>query len=126
MIHEEVDKFMELFPGEGLTFDDVSLMTRYSDFLPGEACVKSQFSRNVSLNVPFVSAAMDTVTENEMAIAMAMHGGLGVIHKNLTEVRQAEEVRRVKGHLNGLIEAPVTFDSEMTVSEMRVNAKDAS
>ncbi len=109
---------MALFPGEGLTFDDVSLITRYADFLPHETEIKTQFSRNIPLNIPFASAAMDTVTESAMAIAMAMNGGIGVVHKNLSSKRQADEVRRVKGYLNGLIENPVTFRPDKTVAEM--------
>ncbi len=118
MLSPETDKFMALFPGEGLTFDDVSLCTRYADFLPNETAVNTRFTRSIKLNVPFVSAAMDTVTESEMAVAMAMGGGIGVIHKNLEPERQADEVRRVKQYLNGLIEAPVTFTANMRVSEI--------
>ena len=70
-----IDKFMEAFPQEGLTFDDISLITRYADFLPDEADISTSFSKNIKLNIPFVSAAMDTVTESEMAIAMAKLGG---------------------------------------------------
>ena len=79
-----IDQFMAAFPFEGLTFDDISLVTQYADFLPHDADVSTRFSRNVTLNIPFVSAAMDTVTESAMAIAMAQLGGLGVIHKNLS------------------------------------------
>ena len=94
-----VDEFMAAFPFEGLTFDDISLVTQYADFLPHDADVSSYFSRRVKLNIPFVSAAMDTVTESSMAIAMARLGGIGVIHKNLDPERQAEEVRKVKYYL---------------------------
>lgn len=113
-----IDKFMAAFPFEGLTFDDISLVTQYADFLPHDADISSKFSRNVKLNIPFVSAAMDTVTESEMAIAMARLGGIGVIHKNLTIERQAEEVRKVKQYLNGIIRTPVTFHPEQTIAEM--------
>ncbi len=113
-----IDQFMAAFPFEGLTFDDISLTTRYADFLPAEADISSRFSRRVKLNIPFVSAAMDTVTESEMAIAMAKLGGLGVIHKNLSPERQAEEVRKVKYYLNGVIHNPITFHPDQTVGEM--------
>ncbi|MBN2448792.1 MAG: IMP dehydrogenase [Lentisphaeria bacterium] len=102
----------------GLTFDDVSLVTRYADFLPAETDVSSRFSRNIPLNIPFVSAAMDTVTESQMAIAMAKLGGLGVVHKNLTPARQAGEVERVKHYLNGLIASPIVFYSDMKIAEV--------
>ena len=118
MLSQDVEQFMARFQGEGLTFDDVSLCTRYADFLPHETSVKTMFSRNIPLNIPFVSAAMDTVTEAEMAIAMAMSGGLGVMHKNLDADRQAEEVARVKHYLNGLIDKPVTFPPDIRVVEL--------
>ena len=113
-----VDQFMAAFPFEGLTFDDISLVTQYADFLPHDADVSSYFSRHVKLNIPFVSAAMDTVTESGMAIAMARLGGIGVIHKNLEPERQAEEVRKVKYYLNGIIRKPVIFHDNQTVAEM--------
>ena len=113
-----IDEFMTAFKFEGLTFDDISLITQYADFAPEQADVASYFSRNVKLNIPFVSAAMDTVTEGDMAIAMARLGGLGVIHKNLSIERQAQEVRRVKLYLNGIIKLPVVFHPDQTVAEM--------
>lgn len=113
-----IDEFMGAFKFEGLTFDDISLITQYADFAPEQAEVASYFSRNVKLNIPFVSAAMDTVTEGDMAIAMARLGGLGVIHKNLSIERQAQEVRRVKLYLNGIIKLPVVFHPDQTVAEM--------
>ena len=111
-----IDQFMAAFPFEGLTFDDISLVTQYADFLPHDADVSTRFSRNVTLNIPFVSAAMDTVTESAMAIAMAQLGGLGVIHKNLSIEKQAEEVRKVKYYLNGIIRTPVVFHPDQTVA----------
>ena len=113
-----MDDFMGTFKHEGLTFDDISLITQYADFLPSETNIETQFTRNIHLNVPFVSAAMDTVTESEMAIAMAKLGGIGVIHKNLTPERQAEEVRKVKYYLNGFIRTPISFSPDQTVEEM--------
>ncbi len=113
-----IDQFMATFPFEGLTFDDISLVVQYADFLPHDADISSKFSRNVKLNIPFVSAAMDTVTESSMAIAMARLGGIGVIHKNLSIQRQADEVRKVKFYLNGVIQTPITFHPDQTVAEM--------
>ena len=118
MLSPHVESLMAQFAHEGLTFDDVSLVTQYADFQPHEASITSQFSRNIQLHTPFVSAAMDTVTEADMAIAMALAGGIGVVHKNLTEEKQADEVRRVKTYLNGLIENPVCFRDSMTIEEL--------
>ncbi len=113
-----IDEFMSRFKFEGLTFDDISLVTRYADFLPDDSDTSSNFTRNVKLKIPFASAAMDTVTESEMAIAMACLGGMGIIHKNLTVDLQAAEVAKVKHYLNGLIKDPVVFNPEQTVEEM--------
>ena len=113
-----LDRFMKKFEFEGLTFDDISLLTQYADFLPGETDISTVFSKNIKMNIPFVSAAMDTVTESTMAIAMAKLGGIGVIHKNLDPARQADEVRKVKQYLNGLIRNPVVFHEDITVEEM--------
>jgi len=114
----EMDQFMASFPCEGLTFDDVSLETRYADFLPDNTDIASRFSRNIPVNVPYISAAMDTVTETEMAIAMARLGGLGVIHKNQTVKSQADQVSKVKHYLNGLIMNPVVFTQDMLLSDV--------
>jgi IMP dehydrogenase len=118
MSNKYIDELMSKFQHEGLTFDDLSLITLYSDFLPSEASVASNFTKNISLNIPFISAAMDTVTESEMAIAMARLGGIGVIHKNLSINIQSDEVKNVKHYLNGLIKKPVTFNPEQTIMEM--------
>ncbi len=118
MINEEIRRLMNFYEFDGLTFDDVSLVVKYSDILPEETDVASKFSRKIGLNVPFISAAMDTVTESKMAIAMATVGGIGVIHKNLSIERQVEEVGKVKHYLNGLIDEPVVFHPEQTVTEM--------
>ena len=118
MLNEYIRKFMEAQGYEALTFNDVSMETIYADFLPGEAVTSTRFSRNISLNAPFISAAMDTVTEHAMAIEMAKLGGIGVIHKNLTPARQAEEAQRVKQYLHGLILHPVVFKKDMKVSEI--------
>jgi len=117
--NKHLDKFMGTFPHEGLTFDDVSLITQYADFLPGDTDITSRLSTNINLNIPFISAAMDTVTEANMAIAMALHGGIGIIHKNLDYQEQADHVERVKHHLNGLIKKPITFNSGQTLAEIK-------
>ena len=114
-INSQVAAFMKQFPFEGLTFDDVTLVTRYADFLPDEANLSTRLTSRVSLNMPFVSAAMDTVTEAGMAIAMAKLGGIGVIHKNLPAEEQTQHVKRVKHYLNGLILKPVAFRSSDTI-----------
>ena len=119
-----VSALMEHFAFEGLTFDDVSLVTQYADFLPDATSIQTRLTSRVSLNIPFVSAAMDTVTESRMAIAMAMLGGIGVIHKNLAIDRQCEEVHRVKQHLNGLIVNPVTFVEGQTIADVTAARKE--
>lgn len=102
---------------EGLTFDDVLLIPAYSEVLPREVSLKGQFSRHIPLNIPVVSAAMDTVTEATMAIAVAREGGIGVIHKNMSIAEQAAQVRRVKRAENGLIADPITITAEQTVGD---------
>ena len=102
---------------EGLTFDDVLLIPAYSEVLPREVSLQGQFSRHITLNIPVVSAAMDTVTEAPMAIAVAREGGIGVIHKNMSIAQQAAQVRRVKRAENGLIADPITITAERTVGD---------
>ena len=102
---------------EGLTFDDVLLVPAYSEVLPREVDIRTRFSRNIRLNIPIVSAAMDTVTEAPLAIALAREGGIGVIHKNMSIVEQAAQVRRVKRAENGMIYDPVTISKENTVGD---------
>ena len=102
---------------EGLTFDDVLLIPAYSEVLPREVSLGTRFSRNIALNIPIVSAAMDTVTEAPMAIALAREGGIGVIHKNMTIEEQAAHVRRVKRAENGMITDPVTIHKDQTVGD---------
>ncbi|SNR33267.1 IMP dehydrogenase [Lutibacter agarilyticus] len=104
------------FVGEGLTYDDVLLIPAYSEILPREVSIQTKFSKNITLNVPIVSAAMDTVTESDMAIAMAREGGIGVLHKNMTIEQQATEVRKVKRSESGMILEPVTITKDETVS----------
>jgi len=105
------------FFGEGLTYDDVLLVPAYSEVLPRDTNLSSMFSRNIELKVPIVSAAMDTVTESAMAIAIARQGGIGVVHKNMTIDQQANEVRRVKRSENGMIQDPVTLERHATVGD---------
>ena len=102
---------------EGLTFDDVLLIPAYSEVLPREVSLSCRFSRNITLNIPIVSAAMDTVTEAPMAIALAREGGIGVIHKNMSVAAQAAEVRTVKRSENGMINDPVTINQDQTVGD---------
>ncbi|MDW8459420.1 MAG: IMP dehydrogenase [Verrucomicrobiota bacterium] len=123
-INRHLDQFMRAFPHEALTFDDVSLVAEYADFLPAEADLTTRLSRNIQLNIPFLSSAMDTVTESRMAIAMAMLGGIGIIHKNLTIERQSALVRDVKHHLNGLIVSPVTFRDSQTIEDVHRTRKE--
>ena len=102
------------FVGEGLTYDDVLLVPNYSEVLPREVKLHAQFSRNIQLKAPIVSAAMDTVTESNMAIAMARNGGIGVVHKNMSIAAQANEVRKVKRSESGMIQDPVTLAEDAT------------
>jgi IMP dehydrogenase len=101
----------------GLTFDDVLLIPAHSQVLPRETQLKTRLSRNLSINIPFISAAMDTVTESQMAIAIAREGGIGFLHKNMTIERQAEEVRKVKRADSGLILDPITLNPNNTVRD---------
>ena len=107
--------------GQGFTYDDVLLVPSYSTKLPREVSTISSFSRNIPLNIPIVSAAMDTVTESEMAIAMAREGGIGVLHKNMTIEEQAENVRSVKRSESGMILDPVTLPVTALVSDANAN-----
>jgi len=100
-----------------LTFDDVLLVPRHSTVVPSQVDVTSRFTRNIHLNVPIASAAMDTVTESGLAIAMAQHGGIGVIHKNLSVDEQASEVDRVKRSESGMIVNPITLSPEHRIYE---------
>src|SRR3954462_10646638 len=102
---------------EGLTFDDVLLIPAYSDILPSETNVATRFSRNISLNIPLCTSAMDTVTEASLAIALAQQGGIGVIHKNFSIEEQAEEVDKVKRSESGMIVDPVTIHQDGLVSD---------
>ena len=100
-----------------LTFDDVLLVPQFSSILPKEVQLKSNLTRNIKLNIPIISAAMDTVTESRMAIAMAREGGIGVIHKNLSIEDQVKEVDRVKRSESGMILDPITLSVDATVGD---------
>ena len=114
-------KFSDKFIGKGLTYDDVLLVPAYSEVLPREVSITSNFSRNIGLNVPIVSAAMDTVTESRMAIAMAQEGGIGVLHKNMTIEDQANKVRTVKRAESGMIIDPVVLTINSFVKDAKEN-----
>lgn len=105
--------------GQGLTYDDVLLIPNYSEVLPREVSIQTRFTKNITLNVPIISAAMDTVTESAMAIAMAREGGIGVLHKNMTIEQQALEVRKVKRAESGMIIDPVTLQMNATVGDAK-------
>ena len=117
--------FTDKVVSEGLTFDDVLLLPEYSEVLPRNVDLTTQFSRNITMNIPIVSAAMDTVTEAPLAIAMAREGGLGVIHKNMSIASQAKQVKIVKRAENGMIYDPITISKDETVGDalllMRTN-----
>jgi len=109
------------FVGQGLTYDDVLLVPSYSEILPRDVTISSRFSRNIGLNVPIVSAAMDTVTESQMAIAMAQEGGIGVLHKNMSIEEQAVKVRTVKRAESGMIIDPVVMKINTSVKDAKDN-----
>lgn len=111
------DQDSKQFFGEGLTFDDVLLMPGYSQVLPRDVEIKTKLTKNITLNVPLLSAAMDTVTEAKLAIALAREGGLGILHKNMTIEEQAAQVRKVKRSESGLIIDPVTLLADATIGD---------
>lgn len=104
--------------GEALTFDDVLLVPAHSTILPKEASLKTQLSREISLNIPILSAAMDTVTESRLAIALAQQGGIGIIHKNISTSRQATEVRKVKKYESGIVQDPITVTPSTSLRDV--------
>src|SRR5215218_2482579 len=104
-------------PREALTFDDVLLKPGLSDTLPSEADIRSRITRTISLNVPIVASAMDTVTESKMAIAMAQAGGLGVLHRNFEPADQAAQVRQVKKFESGMVVNPLTIGPQATLAD---------
>ena len=110
--------------GEGLTYDDVLLVPAFSDILPREVSTQTKFTRNITINIPILSAAMDTVTESSMAIAMAREGGIGVLHKNMTIEQQATEVRKVKRAESGMIIDPVVLHVDSLIGDAKKSMKE--
>src|SRR5882757_6085777 len=116
--YQTADKFFPDNHRVGLTFDDITLATLYSEVLPRETLLDTTLADGLQLNIPVISSDMDTVTESRMAIAMALNGGLGLIHYNLPEREQLSEVSRVKNHVHGLIQDPITVSPDALVSEV--------
>lgn len=117
IISSPKEKFPSKFFGEGLTFDDVLLVPSYSQVLPREVNISTKLTRSITLNIPFLSAAMDTVTEASLAIALAREGGIGILHKNMSIERQADQVRKVKRSESGMIIDPVTLLENATIGD---------
>ena len=117
--HHAMDPDFEKFAGESLTYDDVLVLPAYSEVLPRDVDISTYFSRNIQLNIPIISAAMDTVTDAKMAIAIAQEGGIGVLHKNMSIEDQANEVRKVKRAENGMILDPITLNEDALVKDAR-------
>src|SRR5450631_3502854 len=105
------------FFGEGLTFDDVLLLPAYSEVLPRETDIRTNLTKKITLNIPMLSAAMDTVTEANLAIALAREGGMGILHKNMPIEKQVEQVRKVKRSESGLIIDPITLGADATIGD---------
>ena len=103
---------------EALTFDDVLLQPGYSSILPHEVDLSTQLTRDIRLNIPLVSAAMDTVTEARLAIALAQEGGIGIVHKNMPVEQQAREILKVKKYESGIVRNPITVSPDMTIREV--------
>src|SRR5690606_22296130 len=112
------------FVAEGLTYDDVLLIPAYSEVLPREVDTRTYLTKKIRLNIPLISAAMDTVTEAELAIALAQAGGIGILHKNMTKEAQAHEVRKVKRSESGMIQDPVTLNEAALVKDAFTIMKD--
>src|SRR5512146_1888391 len=103
---------------KALTFDDVLLLPAHSDVLPRDVSLRTQLTRNITLNIPLLSAAMDTVTESRLAIALAQEGGIGIIHKNMSAKAQAQHVSKVKRFESGVVKDPITIAPDMTVRDV--------
>lgn len=117
---------MEKIKQKALTFDDVLLLPRYTDFLPADTDLETKVSRNISIKIPLVSAAMDTVTESRMAIALAENGGIGIIHKNSSSEDQARQIKIVKKYESGVVRDPTTIKSTKTIEELMQLTKELS
>ena len=124
LIHNCMPPSQKRITFEALTYDDVLLLPDYSNVLPKDVDVNSKFSKNISLNIPIISAAMDTVTESKMAIAIAQEGGIGVVHKNMSIEKQADKIRRVKRAESGMIIDPITLPLSSTVSDAKKSMKE--
>src|SRR6266481_1474924 len=116
--YQPAETFFTAHRGMALTYDDVTLATLYSEVLPRDTQLDTQLAEGLSLNIPVISADMDTVTEARMAIAMALNGGLGLIHYNMPEKQQLSEVSRVKNHVHGLIQDPIKVAPEQLIGEV--------
>src|SRR3954468_4329006 len=116
--YQSADKFFPANSQIGLTFDDITLATLYSEVLPRDTQLDIQLAEHLPLNIPVISSDMDTVTESRMAIAMALNGGLGLIHYNLPEREQLSEVGRVKNHVHGLIQEPIKVAPDQLVGDV--------
>ena len=114
----EANEFFSRSLPNGLTFDDVSLVTRYSDVLPSQVKLDTKLCESIHLSLPIVSSDMDTVTESDMAIGMALNGGLGLIHYNMSQRQQVKEVTRVKHHVHGLIQDPICFTADKLIGDV--------
>lgn len=117
-IYLPADEFFQNSAPTALTFDDISLATRYSELVPREVRIESEISKSIKLSIPILSSDMDTVTESEMAIAMALSGGMGIIHYNMSTKQQVKEVTRVKYHIHGLIQDPITITADKSVGDV--------
>ena len=115
---QPAEAFFSSHSNLALTYDDVTLATLYSEILPRDTQLDTQLAEGLSLNIPVISADMDTVTEARMAIAMALNGGLGLIHYNMPEKQQLSEVSRVKNHVHGLIQDPIKVGPDQLIGEV--------
>ena len=118
VFYQPADTFFPAQAGVALTYDDLTLSTLYSEILPKNASLDTELAGGLCLHLPIISADMDTVTESRMATGMALNGGLGLIHYNMTEKQQLKEVSRVKNHVHGLIQEPITVQPDKTVGDV--------